>query len=366
MRIASSTLEMEASHFRVQEHTFSERLRVWSDNGAQTTANQSLAATRVELSAQAQMAQFAQLTPSSTASSTASAIQDGLDASDADPVLRLLRQLIAMLTGKTVRVFDASDLQQAIAGQSDTALPTSLPVASTPLPSSQSTAVSSGAGLTYSQHETYSEQEQTAFQANGTIRTSDGQSISFSLGLTMQRSYYEASDTQISIGSPRRTQDPLVINFGGSAAQLSSRRFAFDLDADGTSEQINALAGGSGFLALDRNGDGKINDGTELFGAQSGNGFADLAKLDSDGNGWIDENDAAYNDLRVWTQDANGNDQLVSLQQAGVGALNTGSVASPFDLTEANNTLDGRIRSTGVYLHENGSAGTLQQVDLTV
>lgn len=359
MRIASSTLEMETSHFRVQEHTFSERLRAWSGNGAQTTANQSLAATRVELSVQAQLAHSS---TSSTSSSTASAIQDGLDATDSDPVLRLLRQLVAMLTGKPVRVFDASDLQQAIAGQTSTAIPVSYPTA-TP---SQSTAASGGAGLTYSRHETYSEQEQTTFQANGTIRTADGQSISFSLGLTMQRSYYEASDTQIAIGSPRSTQDPLVINFGGSAAQLSSRRFAFDLDADGTKEQINALTGGSGFLAIDRNGDGKINDGTELFGAQSGNGFADLAKLDSDGNGWIDENDAAYNELRVWTQDANGNDQLVSLQQAGVGALNTGSVASPFDLTEANNTLDGKIRSTGVYLHEDGSAGTLQQVDLTV
>ena len=55
------------------------------------------------------------------------------------------------------------------------------------------------------------------------------------------------------------------------------------------------------FLALDLNGDGRINNGSELFGALSGNGFADLAQYDSDANGWIDENDEIFQRLKVWS-----------------------------------------------------------------
>mgnify|MGYP000465316364 CR=1 FL=1 len=54
------------------------------------------------------------------------------------------------------------------------------------------------------------------------------------------------------------------------------------------------LQGGSGYLALNKNGDGVINDGSELFGTASGDGFYDLSMYDEDGNGWIDENDHAY------------------------------------------------------------------------
>ena len=54
------------------------------------------------------------------------------------------------------------------------------------------------------------------------------------------------------------------------------------------------LGSGSGFLALDKNGNGKIDDGSELFGTKSGDGFADLAEYDSDGNGWIDEKGRVY------------------------------------------------------------------------
>ena len=54
-------------------------------------------------------------------------------------------------------------------------------------------------------------------------------------------------------------------------------------------DEINKLAAGQGFLALDKNEDGEINDGGELFGTRSGDGFGELAVFDEDCNGWIDE-----------------------------------------------------------------------------
>ena len=82
--------------------------------------------------------------------------------------------------------------------------------------------------------------------------------------------------------------DPLVINLDGNIAELSDQTFLFDLDGDGEMDEISELSAKSGFLALDKNGDGTINDGTELFGTRSGNGFQDLSAYDTDHNGFID------------------------------------------------------------------------------
>ena len=80
--------------------------------------------------------------------------------------------------------------------------------------------------------------------------------------------------------------------------ELSDQTFYFDLDADGEEEEISMLKG-SGYLALDKNEDGIINDGSELFGTGNGDGFADLARYDEDGNGWIDENDSILSLIHI-------------------------------------------------------------------
>ena len=98
----------------------------------------------------------------------------------------------------------------------------------------------------------------------------------------------------------------------------------------------------------------------------SGDGFAELATLDSDNNGWIDENDAAYEKLSVWTKDSTGKDQLSTLKEANVGAISLARVATPFELKDSQNDQQGEIRATGIYLREDGAAGTIQQIDLTV
>ena len=85
--------------------------------------------------------------------------------------------------------------------------------------------------------------------------------------------------------------------------------------------RISFVGPGSGFLALDQNGDGTVNDGSGLFGARTGNGFHELAAYDDDGNGWIDEGDSVYVGLRIWEKDAEGNDRLMALGKRGLGAI---------------------------------------------
>lgn len=204
-------------------------------------------------------------------------------------------------------------------------------------------------------------EEHTAFSSTGTVVTGDGRTIDFNISLEMSRSFESAYKIS---GKEEVFTDPLVINLDTSAAALSDVSFYFDLDCDGTAEKISGLDSASGFLALDKNGDGKINDGSELFGAKSGDGFGELAQYDQDGNGWIDENDEIFSKLSVWVRSGSGEGRLLSLSEADVGAIFLGSRGTQFTLTDAQGNEGAAVRRTGLYLKEStGLAGTVQHVD---
>ncbi len=209
-----------------------------------------------------------------------------------------------------------------------------------------------------------SETETTTFSTDGVVRTADGREIKFNLDLKMSRSFTEYYEENYTYAIADYT-DPLVINLNNNIASLSDQKFFFDLDCDGEKEEISALKSGSGYLALDLNEDGEINDGGELFGAKSGNGFADLAKYDADDNGWIDENDSIWEKLLIWTKDEEGNDKKYHLSEAGVGAICLNSAETEFSLNSMKDNHNyGVIRRTGIFLYENGNVGTMQHLDL--
>lgn len=209
------------------------------------------------------------------------------------------------------------------------------------------------------------EMENTAYQASGVVKTADGREINFGVTLEMSRAFCAKYDSIVQ--EDYICTDPLVINLDTSAATVLDQKFLFDLDADGKEEEISFVGEGSGFLALDKNKDGKINDGSELFGTRSGDGFKDLAAYDQDGNGWIDENDSVFQDLKIWTKDAQGNDRLIDLKEAGVGAIYLGNASTEFSLkSDETKATNGIIRKTGIYLKESGEASTIQHVDLAV
>ena len=153
--------------------------------------------------------------------------------------------------------------------------------------------------LSFNAEEYYYEQENMLFSSVGTVRTADGREINFNVDLSMSRSFTQAYRQELNLSALQKTCDPLVINFDADTASLSDQKFRFDIDADGEEDTVSMLGAGSGYLALDKNGDGVINDGSELFGPQSGNGFQDLSAYDEDGNGWIDENDSIWSKLKL-------------------------------------------------------------------
>ena len=212
----------------------------------------------------------------------------------------------------------------------------------------------------------YQETENTAYQSAGSVKTEDGREISFNLTVEMSRSF--TAEYGSVMAESYKMVDPLVINLDENCADLTERTFLFDLDGDGKEERIHDLRDGAGLLALDKNGDGKVNNGNELFGTKSGDGFKDLAAYDEDGNGWIDENDSVFKKLKIWTKDENGKEVLVDLKKADVGAIYLGSVKTDFALKSLkDNATMGQVRRTGFFLKEsNGTAGAVQHVDLAV
>lgn len=207
--------------------------------------------------------------------------------------------------------------------------------------------------------------EGTTFASTGKVQTADGRSIDFNIEVTMSRAFMCKIDTLTT--EEYILTDPLMINLDTNIGTVSDQKFMFDLDSDGVEEEISFAGAGSGFLALDKNGDGVINDGSELFGTASGDGFKELAAYDEDGNGWIDENDSIFSQLKVWTKDEDGNDMLLDLSKADVGAIYLGYVDTEFSLKDIDNQTNGVLRQTGIYLKEStGAVGTVNHVDLAV
>ena len=209
-------------------------------------------------------------------------------------------------------------------------------------------------------HFTY-ESESVSYQAQAFVNTADGRTISMDVSMNMSREFMSYTNISLQLARPC---DPLVINYGGTAASLLGETFEFDLTMDGVMNKMSMLGEGSGFLAVDWNGDGKINDGGELFGPRTGDGFKELRAYDSDKNGWIDEADPIFSKLVVWSKDKYGNDQIFTLKELGIGAIFLGDIDTQYSYKDDANNTTGVMRSTSFFLGENGGAGTVSHVDM--
>lgn len=330
-----------------------ENLRVWTGNSRPNFEDQSRANNGIQPAVIVSISEAARVAQNSEAEEIKNTVED----IENEPKIQLIRHMVEAMTGKKIDVLQMKDFALNPEAQQH-----GEDVAQATEARSQQRV---GWGVEYDYHESHYEAEQTTFSAQGSIRTADAHDIQFQLKLQMQREFMQESNISIRAGDAQR-KDPLVINFNGASAQLTDTKFAFDIDSDGIDDQISFTGLNSGFLALDKNHNEIIDSGTELFGTQSGNGFADLARYDSDGNQWIDEYDAIYADLHVWSKDANGQDELTTLAQRNVGALYLGNTTTPFAINNTNNTSLGVVRSSDVYLAEEGGVGTLQQIDLSV
>ncbi|MBQ4810043.1 hypothetical protein J8M20_01795 [Pseudoalteromonas luteoviolacea] len=204
------------------------------------------------------------------------------------------------------------------------------------------------------------ESQSNALKVGGQIKLENGKQLNFLFKAEFEQSYtsYHRAIENVNM------KDPLVISFTNRAVELDKEDMHFDIDGDGKKDQFAHLKKGYGYLALDLNQNNKVDDGTELFGALSGNGFSDLARYDEDQNGFIDEHDSIFDSLRVWVKNKD-EDKLISLEEAKIGAVSVANVQTPLNIRQFGE-LKGAVRKSGFYLSENGTPGLIQQVDYVV
>ena len=163
--------------------------------------------------------------------------------------------------------------------------------------------------------------------------------------------------------------DPLILDLNGdglATTNLDQSDVYFDLDSNGFAERTAWIDANDGLLVLDRNGDGKITNGQELFGDQTllsngtraTSGFEALREFDDNKDGKIDASDIVYLKLKVW-QDLNRDgvsqaEEMKSLADVGIKAINLSST-----VTGAADAMGNIQRRLGSFVKTDGSDGQI-------
>ena len=374
MKIGNYMVDMTSSHSYTEVKTSKERLKYWNGNnvteieGNGDIANlenlakekkDSLELSKKALDFQKKNAINEMDNVKVDETNNDNAVELAISEIDKQKI-RMLEEIITVLTGKKFKIVIPDKLKIKKIDQVNLERFKSIQDSK----NNQAAVKRQGWGLQYNFNSTYQETEKMNFKAKGLVNTEDGRTIDLDLELNMSRNFI--SQTNINIKAGDALIDPLVINYSGKNLELTDNKISFDIDLDGIKDNISFVSEGSGFLALDLNNDGVINDGKELFGPSTGNGFEELKQYDSDNNNWIDENDIIWDKLSIWTKDENGNDKLFALGMVGVGAIYVGNIDTEYSIKSSQNTSLGEIKSSSIFLKEDGTAGTIHHIDLVV
>ncbi|MBV1910398.1 MAG: hypothetical protein KUG78_13935 [Kangiellaceae bacterium] len=195
-----------------------------------------------------------------------------------------------------------------------------------------------GSSVTYSYTSSFSESfelhfsnNENSFSLDLNYSSSESQTISFkqnsdessfSLEITSKRSF--SFELSLEVTAVEQS-DPLIIDLDFSGFKFESiiSDIQFDLDGDGELEFISNLSGEDAFLAIDKNNNGVIDNGTELFGDQEGakDGFAALKLLDSNSDHQINAEDQLFHQILLLKFNEYGMQNTRTLSEQGITTL---------------------------------------------
>jgi hypothetical protein len=340
MQITASALSLQSEATSARSQTRHTRIEAWVDAPARPAG--SPAGATVSLSAEAQATLDA---PAAAGDGEEMELTDDLK-------IQILRMILEFGAGAKLRVMKKGD---ALKPPEPLELPRGLPGDDGPV----------GWGLRMEVTEVVEEHSSVRMHARGRIRTEDGREIEVNVELGMSRDIRRERRTELLAGDARRPKDPLVLDFGAPAASTSGQTLRFDIDLDGAEDDLPVLGPATAWLALDRNENGVVDDGAELFGPTTGDGYDELAAHDHDGNGWIDGADPIFSKLRLWFHGADG-PVLVGLADRQVGAIALAHVDAPFEIRGGGpeGPAVALQREAGLWVGETGQAGTVRRLDV--
>ncbi len=377
MKIQSSTVAMEGRSTHVAVDSQSTTVRAWANQpggqnvNAQPTDRLSLSSSGLSLAQTQIQMRNEQIVSSSLIDTEPNMFADIRDKDKLDfedvmsnedlKKIRLLEMILERLTGKKFKFnyIGLKDLKKAVTRGSDTPqVQQSAPPANA---AASNDSASVGWGIHIHHEESQYLKETVDFKSQGSVQTADGQNIDFQLNYHFSQEYWSSQSIDFKAGDA--LIDPLVIRLDNSPLKFSSDPVVFDLDIDGTNDSFRVPIDNAGMLFYDRNGNHIADNGSELFGPTTGKGFDELKALDSDQNGWIDEADSAFKDMRIWIRSSDGTDRYLGLIEAGVGALFVGSATTEAGLYGEDLSQLGKMKMSGMYLKENGQPGLIHELD---
>jgi len=168
-------------------------------------------------------------------------------------------------------------------------------------------------------------------------------------------------------------RDPIILDLDGDGLETVglASNIHFDFDADGVLTKTGWAGKDDALLVWDRNANGSIDTGAELFGdftvlpngSLAPNGFAALAALDANGDGILDATDPAFAELRLWRdtdqEGVTGAGELIPLQDAGIVSLNLANTLKNQGLSNGN-----QLTREGSFTRADGTTGGMGEYKL--
>jgi len=158
-------------------------------------------------------------------------------------------------------------------------------------------------------------------------------------------------------------KDPLLVQFGQQGLGEISGQVSFDINQDDKTDKLPTFSGDVGYLVYDKNSNNQADNGSELFGPATGNGFSELAQLDDNNNGFLDREDSAYQQLYLWQPEKN---TWLSLAEAEIEAISTVAIATPYTFYNEKDEVQAQLRYSSFAIGESGRGFGVHHVDVKV
>jgi hypothetical protein len=215
----------------------------------------------------------------------------------------------------------------------------------------------SGDRLTVEQWQIH--QQELSYNMHGEFEVNGKQlSLDYSFYLASEKIKYNTFET-----TAAALKDPLIIQFGDQSIGEISGQEKFDINQDNKIDSLPIFSGDVGYLVYDKNANSKADNGSELFGPTSGNGFHELAQLDENNNGFLDKEDSAYQQLYLWQPDKN---TWLSLADAGIEAISTDVIATPYTFYDKDDEVQAQMRNSSFAISDSGRGFGVHQVDVKI
>jgi len=206
--------------------------------------------------------------------------------------------------------------------------------------------------------------QQLNYQVQGTFNLNEQElSLNYNFALSSESTSY--SKTEITAAA---LKDPLIVQFGsqGLGAIIGQKDFA--INKDDIIDNLPLFSGDVGYLVFDKNNNQQADNGSELFGPKTGQGFAELALLDSNKNGFIDAEDQQFEQLYLWQPSESNTqaEQWLSLKEAKIQAISLSAINTPFDFYDQQGQIQAKLRQSSFAISDEGYGRGVHQVDVRI